>query len=448
MNPVLNNKLQLDTILQLENDEDFNRLHQQFHQFNPLKVLRVDQYEIRHSNVLAWLFDPNENHRLGSFFLRKVLMNLVTKSENEDKIDGIDYLPFLHAPLSDVVVHREWSTNGNGAIDLLIEIPSMNLILLIENKFHSAESNNQLDRYLTSVTERYSKWQVLPVFLTLSGEAPSHEAYWMLAYEDVLHIISQELSLNKETIADSIYDFLTYYIALLEERYVEDDEMMETAMKIYQNHAGAIHLICANAYANTQRQKQIELRDAVQALHGMTPNQREHLAKIYAKKQKTIDYVFKTGSNIMYQGFLSFVQEQQLAEGTYSPHARVPNFIPPAWVEPLSQMERLGKAYWLGYGLIVWFSREWNDDLKIHVEVGPLDYPVRLKLLQALSERGVTFRPSGMLEGKKYTKIHVATIPVSDWMNPMKVKEAMTSLVTSQSFKQLDMTVVDVLPTL
>ena len=448
MNPILGNALQLGTILQLESDEDFNRLHQQFHQFNPLKVLRVDQYEIRHSNVLAWLFDPNENHRLGSFFLRKVLMNLVTKSENEDKIDGVDYLPFLHASLSDVVVHREWSTNGNGAIDLLIEIPSLQLVLLIENKFHSAESNNQLDRYLTSVTERYPAWQVLPVFLTLSGEAPFHEAYWMLAYEDVLHIIRQELDLNKETIADSIYDFLTHYIALLEERYVEDDEMMETAMNIYQHHATAIHLICANAYEHTQRQKQIELRDAVRALDALTDSQKVHLTKIYAKKQKTIDYIFKTGSNIMHQGFLSFVNEQRLAEGTYSPHARVPNFIPPTWVEPLSQMEHLGKTYWLGYGLIVWFSREWNDDLKIHVEVGPLDYPVRLKLLQALAEQGVTFRPSGMLEGKKYTKIYVATTPVSDWMSPVKVNDAMTSLVTDEAFKQFETTVLDTLHTL
>ncbi|WP_058764604.1 PD-(D/E)XK nuclease family protein [Exiguobacterium chiriqhucha] len=103
----------LDTILQLENSTEFNRLHQQFHQFNPLKVLRVDQYEIRHSNVLAWLFDPNENHRLGSFFLRKVLMNLITKPENEEKIVGIDLFtiparPTLGRPGPSRMVDREW----------------------------------------------------------------------------------------------------------------------------------------------------------------------------------------------------------------------------------------------------------------------------------------------------------------------------------------------------
>ncbi|WP_341960049.1 PD-(D/E)XK nuclease family protein [Planococcus maritimus] len=43
----------LEQIAQLEHSKEFARLHQKFHQFNPLKVLRVDQYEIRHSNILA-----------------------------------------------------------------------------------------------------------------------------------------------------------------------------------------------------------------------------------------------------------------------------------------------------------------------------------------------------------------------------------------------------------
>lgn len=40
----------LDTILQLENTPEFNNLDQQFNEFNPFKILRVDPYE---------------NHRLG-----------------------------------------------------------------------------------------------------------------------------------------------------------------------------------------------------------------------------------------------------------------------------------------------------------------------------------------------------------------------------------------------
>jgi hypothetical protein len=42
-----------ESIAQLDHSREFARLHQKFHQFNPLKVSRVDQFEIRHSNVLA-----------------------------------------------------------------------------------------------------------------------------------------------------------------------------------------------------------------------------------------------------------------------------------------------------------------------------------------------------------------------------------------------------------
>ncbi|WP_161787038.1 PD-(D/E)XK nuclease family protein [Planococcus sp. CAU13] len=43
----------LETFSHLEHSKEFARLHQKFHQFNPLKVLRVDKFEIRHSNILA-----------------------------------------------------------------------------------------------------------------------------------------------------------------------------------------------------------------------------------------------------------------------------------------------------------------------------------------------------------------------------------------------------------
>ncbi|MCC5891802.1 MAG: hypothetical protein JJU47_04145 [Exiguobacterium sp.] len=37
------------------------------------------------------MFDPNENHRLDSIFLRKILMHLIMKSDIENKIDTFDY---------------------------------------------------------------------------------------------------------------------------------------------------------------------------------------------------------------------------------------------------------------------------------------------------------------------------------------------------------------------
>ena len=39
---------------------------------NNFDVLSITGNEIRHSNFLAWLLDPNETHGLGEYFLKKV----------------------------------------------------------------------------------------------------------------------------------------------------------------------------------------------------------------------------------------------------------------------------------------------------------------------------------------------------------------------------------------
>lgn len=430
----------LDAILQLENTPEFNTLDQQFNEFNPFKVLRVAKYEIRHSNVLAWLFDPNENHRLGSFFLRKVLMSLVTRADNDDKIDAFPYLSFAHTSLADIVVHREWSTHGNGAVDLLIEIPTLNIVLLIENKVHSVESKGQLARYLASAKKHYPDWNVLPVFLTLSGDTPSHDAYWMLTYEDVLHIIKQELTLNKATISNNIHDFLSYYVALLEERLVDDEKTMETALQLYQDYASAIHLLYANA--NPSKQKQIELRQAVKTLATFDDEIKHHLLLIYNRKCQTIDYIFKTGSDLVRQAFLEFVREQGII--TYSAHSRVPHFVMNDWLTGLEQMDQL-KRYWLNYGLIIWFERKGSKRLKLYVEVGPIDYAERLPFLEALEAKNISFWKSGKQEGKKFTRIYTDTIDVSDWTNATIITSAMTSLLNTEAFHSLNATVTNVL---
>ena len=39
-------------------------------EFNAFDVLRYSDYEIRHSNMLAWLLQPDGSHRLGGQFLK------------------------------------------------------------------------------------------------------------------------------------------------------------------------------------------------------------------------------------------------------------------------------------------------------------------------------------------------------------------------------------------
>ena len=66
----------------------FLSLERKLDEFNLFKVLRIDEFEIRHSNVLAWLLDPSQNHKLGNTFLRGFLDEVATamrRSKSHDK---------------------------------------------------------------------------------------------------------------------------------------------------------------------------------------------------------------------------------------------------------------------------------------------------------------------------------------------------------------------------
>lgn len=75
--------IELKNITDVINNRDFEELNRKFNAFNPLKVLKVDSFEIRHSNVISWLLDTNGNHGLGSMFFEKLIGKLYMKSEND-----------------------------------------------------------------------------------------------------------------------------------------------------------------------------------------------------------------------------------------------------------------------------------------------------------------------------------------------------------------------------
>ena len=45
---------------------------------NIFKALGAQHYELRHSNFLSWLLNPNENHGIGTIFLTKFLRDILT----------------------------------------------------------------------------------------------------------------------------------------------------------------------------------------------------------------------------------------------------------------------------------------------------------------------------------------------------------------------------------
>jgi hypothetical protein len=416
----------LEAIAQLDHSKEFEILHQKFHQFNPLKVLRVDRFEIRHSNVLAWLLDPNENHQLGSFFLKKLLSRLITRVENEDKVKKVDFLSCFYASFSDAEVYREVKTETNRYIDLLLVSPSQKIVLVIENKFHATESDGQLLDYLTYARHHYQGYTVIPIFLTLTSDAPSHPDYWILDYHDVLEIIHFHLELQRESILNSVYEFLTHYTSILQEELVQDEEAIQLALDVYQANQAAIDLLYLSQH--NEFRKQPRYRQLFQQVDGFTNSHQEAVKRLYEKKKQTINYIFKIGSNVLREAFLTFVQIEKIPEEIYKAHIQVPNFILPEWLDFVDTIGEPEPGYWRGHGLIIWFERTWNEQLKVNIEVGPVPYEKRLALLTALECQGISFRTSAKLEGKKYTKIYTQATEILDWANKQEIVEGMERL--------------------
>ena len=117
---------------------DFDRLEFLLKKFNIFAVLKLEKQEIRHSNFLAWLLAPDQNHGLGDKFLKRFLQAALADSA-DTRVSQMD----IHLwPLNDTEVLREWRN-----IDILLKSPRAKLVVLIENKIDSSEHSNQLQRW-------------------------------------------------------------------------------------------------------------------------------------------------------------------------------------------------------------------------------------------------------------------------------------------------------------
>lgn len=185
--------------------------------------------EVRHSYLLAHLLDPRRSHQLGDAVLRRFLGLF---RDGPGAIAAVEALS-----LERVTVQREWEF-----VDLLVEVPSHRLVLLIENKVDSSEHSNQLDRYLTKVEERYPGWTVLPVLLSPSGTRATHPRYRSLDYAAVCVTLEQVLS-DVPSVHPEVRVVVEHYCQMLRRHIMSDSDIAQLCREIYREHKVALDLI-------------------------------------------------------------------------------------------------------------------------------------------------------------------------------------------------------------
>jgi O-succinylbenzoate synthase len=125
-----------DQVKELENfifnNEALEKLESIVDKFNIFSSLGIINQEIRHSNFLAWLLDPNETHNVSDYFTTSFLKLAIYNNTNENP--DVNLIDIDTLDLSKIQVLREWNN-----IDVLLIDDEQKLVCVIENKVDSKE---------------------------------------------------------------------------------------------------------------------------------------------------------------------------------------------------------------------------------------------------------------------------------------------------------------------
>lgn len=218
----------------LIDDNDFHELDERLSQFNMFEAMGAVRGELRHSNFLDFIFSPNRSHGLGARVLEKTLRSILENIAPSDR--PVRTLELVVSDLDDAVVHRE-----RDSIDLVIEVRSLNLIVLIENKVGAMAGEGQLQRYKEVIEHRFPKLRHLFVFLTPDGTEPDHSAYVAYSYRSLSGVLDSISS--DESFSTDSRTMLRHYVEMLRRHIVPDEHLQEMALRLYERHREAFEFV-------------------------------------------------------------------------------------------------------------------------------------------------------------------------------------------------------------
>ncbi len=203
--------------------------------FNLFDILKITRTEIRHSNMLSWLLNPNENHGLGDSILRSFIQYVATTFPED-----MDVFDTLLMDCHDFNIQREWHN-----IDILAVSPNEKFVFCIENKIDSGEHDNQLKRYRKIIEDTYPDYNKMYVYLSPEGVEASEPDYWCsMSYQDVLGII--ENARMKVKLLPDVELLINNYIEAVRRDIVGDERLVQICAEIYAKHKKALDLIFEN----------------------------------------------------------------------------------------------------------------------------------------------------------------------------------------------------------
>jgi hypothetical protein len=225
----------------VDNDQ-LLELEERIGRFNIFDALRIVDREVKHSDFLAWLLDPNESHGQGSLFLRAILMDLFKTAREIGFACPTSPIELDGEELRGVEIRREWRN-----IDLLVKCKQPNFVIAIENKIRSGEHGDQLSKYRETIEAEFARIPGMYVFLTIEGDESSEEKWVPYSYSDVHRVLYRVRNVNEASIGNDALAFLDHYLRLIRGRLMDDPKIVELCQRIYKNHRQALQLIYEHA---------------------------------------------------------------------------------------------------------------------------------------------------------------------------------------------------------
>lgn len=215
-----------DDLQAFERDERLKQLEDALSKFNIFDAIGATHRELWHSDFLAFLLNPKQNHGLGDEFTKQLLRHAIPELSEIDSLE-------------DVLVRREYRYT-----DILIEDAQQEISVIIENKIWSPEAPGQLAWYWQTIAAEHPGWSTYGVFLTPRGQRPISEddkkRYRSISYREVKDILNDILEIKSGHIDTDVALTIRHYTDMLGRSIVNNANAEALARKIYFEHRSAI----------------------------------------------------------------------------------------------------------------------------------------------------------------------------------------------------------------
>lgn len=271
-------------------------------------------------------------------------------------------------------------------IDVLVIDRSNKIILFFENKIHSGESKGQLAKYKQIIEHEFAGYTIVPVYLTLDGQASSDENandYISYSHLQLLSVLEKLFEQRKSQLAEPVQVFLRHYLDTLRRLTMQDHELTGLCKTIYRKHREAIDLI--------------------------------------------VEYG-------MMSAFSEAAEEVVTNDGVYDILSSTPThfwFMPQSWVPliPENGVAEVWTSLKRPVSICCWFEY-YKKALYSHFEVCKMDdLDLRLKCVEALRDAGFTLDKRAFDKNATFSRFYGKTVKIKDETDYDEMRSAVEKLL-------------------